>query len=416
MKASIQQFQETAARFAGLRAEVEQIVSTLNPVEMVTPTNLAEAKSQWLEQAENGIFTNPTFTYNAQLLTTITQTADSLLSIDERISTAKTYSLADEFYLSYLEQVISDAILTVLMAKSILAQNDLFLASFTLVKYGRPSASLVRHAKTLANTGHTTRVTQTELPATDYQRLLDVKLGADFIAEMFTWTMEQYAKKFPAAQVWPVKILDDCSAIDVRDKSSFGYPIIAIPSTRVVNGIKLAELIGHETECHWRNSQNAALLGLPKTDNETIYEGLAKQKDCRFNLHFGTEVSTPLPYYIIAEQAALDGHSFAEVARHLVGFYGLSPKRAWGFTYRTFRGISNCENPVGYAFTKDRAYLEGFYYIDQLPNQEILSFGTLDPSSLEALEEIMSPSDIRRHAVLDLNLQPMALQEILRRL
>lgn len=418
MKSTITNLSIAAKRFTKLREEVEKLTSTINPIEIVTPINLQEVKVDWIDKARHGLIINPMFYYDKARLEAIIQSEYSLRTLLEKLKEAGASNPTEEFYLGYLEEAAYDAILTTKMAHAMLNQNHSDLAGVVLEKYGKADPTIMQYADKLARTGFTKK-TAIE-PNDDLRKLREAKLDATFIAELFTWAMEQYETFSRSATIWPVEILDNCSAIDVRDKNSCSYPLVAIPKTREVNGIKLAELIGHEIECHWRNSQNARLLNLPKLDDETVYEGIAKMKDYRFNARYGTEVSTPIPYYILAQQHAHDGASFAETASYLMEEYDLKPEKAWIYTYRTFRGTGDTGNSTHYAFTKDRAYLEGFLYVQQADAnpqfRSFLNFGTLSKNQLEKLSTILSQKEADEQALPDLDIQSKSIQQILNRI
>ncbi len=399
-------------KYRGVKEEVEKITSTINPVEMITPRDVQKIKTEWIKKAKKGVFINPVFSYNEEYLLTILHAKDNLKVLSGKIN-KPSVNPAETFYLAYLKSVINDAMLSVEMAQAILNQDHANLAKTVLKKYGEADINLVQYAEYLARNGFTKK-TGIEL-SSGLQQLCEVKLNASFIAEIFTWAMERYEHFSPQAKAWPVKIQNDCSAIDVRDKSSYGYPVIVIPQSREVNGIKLAELLGHEIECHWRNSQNASILGLSKLDDETVYEGVAKLKDYRFNERYSTEVSMPIPYYVIAQQFARAGGSFAETASYLTDEYKLTPLKSWIYTYRTFRGSSDMSNSAQYAFTKDRAYLEGFLYAQHTDN-ELLNFGTLSKKQLANLSEVLSIEEIKAHTIPDLGIQEEAIKEIIKRI
>lgn len=357
------------------------------------------------------------FYYDEARLSTIVQKEYGSRVLLENLKNSRADNPAEAFYLDFFEDAIQGAVLTIKMAKAMQNHNHYDLAQVVSEKYGSADDGLVQYAEGLARNGFV-RKTGVEL-SEDLQKLREAKLDASIIAGLFTWAMEQYREFSHDVAIWPVEILTDCSAIDVRDKSSRGYPLIAIPKTREVDGLKLAELIGHEIECHWRNSQNASLLGLPKLDDETVYEGIAKVKDYRFNERYAEEVSAPIPYYILAQQFARAGGSFAETANYLVESYGITPGKSWIYTYRTFRGASDMNNSACYALTKDRAYLEGFLYVQQADadpeRRSFLSFGTLSKKQLEKLSSVLSYEEAEEHALPDLDIQSRAIQQILAR-
>lgn len=414
----LEELRAVAKHFMGLKNEVEKITSSINPVEIVTPVNYQEVRQKWIEKANKGFFINPVFRYDEAYLKSAVQTEYDLKALLEKLKKTNASSCAENFYLGCLEDVVYDTILTVEMAQMMLKRDHYGLAQVVLKKYGEADASLVQFAKSLARNGF---VKETGIKLNDdLKKLRETQFDATSIAEFFSLAMERYQEFSQEASVWPVEILDNCSAIDVRDKNSRNCPSVVIPKTRRVNGIKLAELIGHEIECHWRHSQNARLIGLPKFDDETIYEGVAKMKDYRFNERYNAKVSMPIPYYVLAQQYAYSGTSFAETANYLTEQYDLSPEKTWTYTYRTFRGTSDTSNSACYAFTKDRAYLEGFLYVQRTnvvpESKAFLNFGTLSKKQLEKLSKILNYEEAEEKTLPDLDFQKESIRLILNRI
>ena len=410
---TIQDFKEATAKYAEIKNRIQLVISTINPVEMVTP-NLEEVKETWIENAKNGVFLNPKFHYNYTLLIREAQKIPMLeLLKSDLAEIPPTANPAEVFVYHHLMSVVDDTLYTLKAAEAMVRGDDTTTARYFLAKYGQPDIHTYWMAMNIAGHGVKTKHQKsTKISPESIKLLEDTVLDAQFIKEMFIWAMEQYDTP------WPVEILSDCSAIDVRDRNSLGSPMIAIPADRRVSGLKLIELIGHEIESHWLGSKNAEKIGTLKVDSELIYEGAAKLKDYQFGASFLGEATMPQPYYIIAERQALLGYSFAEVGKNLIELYGISAKRAWGFTYRTFRGITDATNKSGYAFTKDRAYLEGFIIAQQIQdkNPALLSFNTLKSKDLAALEAIIDPADLATMALKDKKIQEESAREILRRI
>lgn len=410
----LSEIQSAVSRYANIRENIRSAISTINPVELVTPVNLTEAKKNWIENAKKGAFLNPSFVYDQELLRREAQKLPMLRSLKSSLDKFTPVTEATMFVHDQLAEVVSDAICSAELASAIAFGYDEMAASRVITKYGRPSQDVYQLALDLAEHGFAERYRKSvKLSPKDTELLQTTQLDAQFIKEMFIWAMKQYG------QPWPVEILDDCNAIDVRDKSSFGHPIIAIPATRAVNGFKLVELIGHEIEAHWLGSQNAELIGALKVDSELIYEGVAKFKDYQFGAQFLGEATMPSPYYVIAEREALAGRSFAEVGKTMVEYLNGDVARAWTFTCRTFRGITNTTNRAGYAFTKDRAYLEGFLQVRQMVkngDEALLNFSTLSPSSLQRLSELIDCKNLSSQVLQDKHIQETALREILHRI
>ena len=66
---TIEKLLDAAQKYDTVRRKVLKVISTINPVEMVTPLNFTEAKNDWISKAESGFFENPNFIYDPVLLT-----------------------------------------------------------------------------------------------------------------------------------------------------------------------------------------------------------------------------------------------------------------------------------------------------------------------------------------------------------
>ena len=413
--------------FKSIRERIKTAIATLNPVEVVTPLNLKTAKSNWIKEAKNGVFTNPHFEYNLELLEETISHRDRLEELELELNTLRPDLLdtAASFVWDQLHFALLDGIGTTYLAEAIKNGNDNDAAEAVAKKYGLPEQMNVARAleTALQNCAEDTldhEIVNLRIPLSEDARnlLLDRELNAEQIGEMFNWAMNQYF-----ADPWPIEILENCGSIDVRDKSSFGHPIIAIPDTRKVTAMKLAELIGHEIESHWRGSINAEKIGALKCDDELVYEGIAVLKDKCFNRKYNATFSLSSCYYILAMQEALHSHSFSETAKLIYGYLPDSTKnreaKTWTYTYRVYRGITDTKNPHGYAFTKDRAYFEGWFFARDLDTKglrDYLSFSTLNQESFKRFMEIVDLEDVKKNAILDLNIQERSLDKMLKNL
>lgn len=410
---TIEKLLDAAQKYDTVRRKVLKVISTINPVEMVTPLNFTEAKNDWISKAESGFFENPNFIYDPVLLNNIIKKADAIERMKEKIAEITPLNEYEGFLRRHYSRALGDALKSVDMAKAILAQNDGVLRKQAISKYGKPvaikyAADMVKREFKYSYSGE-----EPAFPKEQIQILNNITLDANFIREIFLWSMKQYE-----IEPWPVTILKDCTAIDVRDKNSSGRPIIAIPASRKMNGTKLAELVGHEIECHWRNSINDMFIGCLKTDDEVVYEGVAKIKDMAFQAKITGAFALPSPYYILAEDMALNGLSFAKVGRVIFDKTN-DLRKAWIFTYRTFRGIADTNNVARYAFTKDRVYLDGMIYVQELNRAGLsnyLNFGALSIADLKELIDLIDKESIMKFALKDRHIQNNVPVEIISRL
>ena len=400
-KTTIGKLNTAAKKYGKIREEIRTAIATLNPVEVVTPVNVKEEKEAWLAKAKSGVFTNPHFEYNQQLLDETIALRPQLIELLDRLKALpKTDDVAEQFVLEQLEFALRDGIGTTYLAESISEGKDSDSADAVVKKYGLPTEINAEDALEIAKNNDAKNkfehsvIQSHPYPKASLEVMTTKELEAKEIKDMFLWTMKDYP-----ANSWPVIIDDTATSIDVRDKSSYGQPVIVIPTKRKVTGMKLAELIGHEIESHWRSSVNAEKIGALKCDDELVYEGLAVYKDKLFNRKYLETFDLNNAYYVVSISEAIKGKSFEEVSKVIFDLLG----------------ITNTENPEGYAFTKDRAYFEGWRYAKSLEEQgkyDYLSFSTLNQTSFEHFMEIVDIEDVKAHAVLDLHLQESCLEKI----
>ena len=423
---TIADFKKAKENFSQLIQRASKAVSTLNPVEVVTPINVTEEKKKWIDKVRKGYFVNPRFRYNRHLLEKVVSRHRMLYSIFSELDSVMPDGEAESYILDQLKKVVRDGIDTTILANSILYESDDVSMEVILRKYGLPDEENVHLANNyilsnlVRNEFEQRVVSEISMHSKAEIDFLEKKtFNAEGIKEMFDWAMLQYSMR------WPIVITSDYKSIDVRDKSSVGHPVIVIPAGRKVSGLKLAELIGHEIDCHWRSSLNAFSIGLLKSDDELVYEGQAVIKDKKFNRDYRGSSNLDHAYYMAAMNEAMQSKCFARVGGTI---YDLLPQslgekraeKAWHYTYRVFRGITNSENANGYAFTKDRAYFEGYRLVKKMSGElaerdelDYLNFSTLDRSALEKMMNIISVDDIRNYTIPDKNVQEAFLRHIL---
>lgn len=412
-----------ARKFDFLRDQIKFAISTLNPVEIVTPVNVTEEKKKWIAAAKKGIFSNPRFKYDSELLNKAIASRPLLDALMEELLKHEPDrdNIAEYFVWEQLYFALNDGIGTTYLAEAIRDGKDADAADVIVNKYGFPSERNIGLALNVILDNHSKNELEHKVErnfafdSSNEYKLMTEELDAEKIKQMFEWTMSRYI-----AKSWPVIIDDSCTSIDVRDKSQYGEPVVVIPTNRKVTGIKLAELIGHEIECHWRSSVNADLIGALKCDDELIYEGLAALKDKAFNREFCGSFNLNSAYYIAAINEAVHGNSFSDTAKVIYNYLPDSVEnkaaKTWLYTYRVFRGITDTENHAGYAFSKDRAYFEGWLFAKMLEIHDqtsYLSFSTLNQTSFEKFMKIIDIEDVEASALLDLNIQEQAVTELM---
>lgn len=386
-------------------SELSEIAGRINAVELVTATNQAQARDQWLDLARQGKFTNPELRYNRDLLRQVSGYGDELVvkhktrlleAIDALPKNAIGAALG-----SLAKSRLNDLIAASDLANLIL-EGDAFAATNRVTTiYGMPNKALVRQAQReieKRNRGIIPHSNKTILTDDDRQRLQDLKLDAWAVREIFTWAAEQYG----FAETRPVFISDLATSVDVRDTSSEGA-VVLIPADYNTTGLKVIPLTIHEVGCHWRDSENMKELlpnlgaGNLKPMDELLYEGHAVDRGYQSTLLLdGFVRPTRQLYYPIAiDLAYREGKMFGETAKELFDIVRSDAEPieqtlfdAWFTTYRVYRGSPCLSERNGYAYTKDRAYYGGRILAQELRQaglDYILDYGTLRISDLEVL-------------------------------
>lgn len=374
-----------------LRCMAAKMNERMNVIEVIEPINKDQEKAKWLQAAKDGKFTNPNLQYNQDKLREIASFATEISELRAKTVSTDAFYLRDSFEKKMLLKVLDDMFLTARIAKSILEGEDELTKMYVSKKYDFSLLSYDKNAD-LSSEAVPEKPKNFSSQKSTY--------GAEDIASAFQFAQELYGFK------WPIVVSDTAVAIDVRDKSNDGQCIV-VPSSRKTNADKLLRLIGHEIESHIRSSMNGAELfgygglGL-KTDNEVLYEGLAMLSDCDFDLWSKGCYAGPLIWYLEAIEFALAKHSFAETAEIIfrkrdANHEKNALEKAFNTTLRVYRGITNCENPSGYAFMKDAGYFIGYSVAKQLRELEygwLLELGSFDPSQLLLIAKTfrLSPS------------------------
>ncbi len=371
----------------------------LNPVELITPVNQAHEKELWMTTEEGGPFINPQFQYDEFNLSQAAAKGEIVrIAADALRSACYPESPMDDAILEILNHRVHDALCAANMAASILLGSNSG-GEYAQQIYGRPDKLQVLNCYRAATSTSDSKDDSSCFSEEKRHELLARSYDAFGIQREFQRIADIYGFRN-----WDIIIDNSASAIDVRNKTSYGNPQVVIPKSRKVNGLKLAELIGHELECHLRDSINAEALFaehlastplepliplLAKSDDELFYEGHAKLSDVAVN---GESVS-PHPYYVIAIDAALRNQSFADIGeliyklrRNADQSHQTALNGAWTAAYRAMRGAVDTHG--GYAYTKDSAYWFGYETATHIAQSApyLLDFATLTLDELRLLE------------------------------
>lgn len=383
--------------------ELLQIAGRINPVEIVTPSNVGEAKKSWVESVKDfQLFIDPYFVYDRKKLLDVLSHGNKLQAIRNNFtSSIEPENEVDQVVYDLLIKRIDQAIVTTEIAAGIYVCDDLRVSELCESIYGTPSPEQIRCCYDIA-VGKESGSTALSRFSDDEQKKLEaMTFDARQIADWFEEALEYYC-----IGGWAIDTGSEYTSIDVRTKNLSGRPVICIPEDRVVNGLKLLELIGHEIESHLRSAENAhalfnKLLGgksplahlsvvLAKSDNELLDEGQAKLSDVSIN---GT-AAIPAPYYTIAIDLAHRENSFKEVAEQIFWLQvdkgatiEKAAKSSWTTTYRVFRGTTTPSAKNGYAFTKDYIYFAGYNTAKEI-DPKYLQYASLDTEEIKRLSAL----------------------------
>lgn len=398
--------------------KLQDMSNKLNPVELYTPEKdiRDKEKATFIEAFERGDIYQPQFSYkNAEDIDYEGQQR-KLYDIISDIHRYEPQNEAERLARIALNANAKDTMATLQLAEGIQKKDERLIKTAMHQKYPAVDAWLLDIAQKEYEKrarGERDVVTPGDLSADEQEYLMKKRLNAEDIAEAFIWALKQYNMYRENDQDGPgfrVRIDQQATAIDVRDKSSEG-PIIVIPSHRNDNAAKILSLISHEIEGHARQAMNGKrLFDLGRSDEETLYEGLAMRlEDAFMSKHFGNR-SMPSPYYVLAIQKADTGGSFYDVFQDCLERelhvalqipvneplpskdtinpekYNKAMTNAWSTAYRVMCGHTDMSNPAGYAMRKDAAYLRGYFMDQQLRDQHLSHLNEANIISLDGLQ------------------------------
>jgi hypothetical protein len=384
-------------------------------IKVITANNANACKKTFVEAYRSGRAEAPVFIYDEDLLKKMLSGYGPMVRILDAILKLRPEGDEQILLRSLFQTTVMDKLHTCGMAKGILDGDDQYTLYHMEKKYGRITDDVVDAAreeyealKAGKVNGGAPRVFTPEEEAA----LKDLSFDADALSSVFYQTLDEYG-----FNDWTSTVSGNVTAVNVREREFD----VAIPATRIVNGIKAYELTGHEVESHVRMSMNGQFLlrglggGAFKDESEILYEGLALVSDVGWALKFGDTTKAPIPYYVLAEDLAMMGKNFLEIYEEIFQLRvdaGASTKdkkdgspapvfnNAWTNAYRVMRGSthSTAKNDLGFCQPKDRAYLEGYRIARELVEAgygHLLDVGVVRPSSLvEIAQFVVSPNDI----------------------
>ena len=352
---------------------------------VISPANHVEAKKTWLEQAEKGHFTNPTFIYNSDLQQAKAVLGEWSIIANDWEEEIQPKTKAEHLLYSLASDYVERQRLIRLIATAIAIGDDSMTNSLMSKYYGRANPDLINLAYKIADGAATVEYAYLGyLPQKLSKKQAEASkknmYAAADIKHMFDAVLEDYRLQ----DTWKVIIDDEHSAICVSSLTNEGDSRIFIPRTRQVNEIKCIQLAGHEIENHVRHNENCIDLLVRNFDiprdiaaklvsdrDGKITEGFAKMSDAVIGKRcFGTIEGVPEPWYIIMADLAAKGESFAQITEHVHEEWDVNLEECWTKCIRIFRGCHDTSNPHGFSRQADRSYLEGYIQAIRLNEEE----------------------------------------------
>lgn len=420
-------------------AEIRAISGRWNPVELYTadPTRREQQKKLFLEKFAAGEDYQPEFIYPAAEAFPV---AENRAKLDALVKRMQSLAVDREDRVARLARVIvraklQDDLATCDLAEGIQRKDEALIGRAIRAKYQPIDPDLVARARVDAERRMRpeaeTPAGKALLTPEEQDWLRRKKFTASEIKAAFEWALAKFQRPEtvpPGGEYGFAVVVDEhASSIDVRDKSAEG-PRIVIPSAKTVDGRYLLNLLVHEIGAHARQSLNGMALfhvggGAFKIDDETAYEGLAMRNEhAYYTEFFGKPEDDALSQYVLAANAAEQGHSFSEIFREQLELrlrwllkidpsvqvphsswidakvYTEAQDAAWFTTYRVMRGHVDTSNPKGFAMTKDLAYFRGIVLDDQLVESglgHLNEAAIFKQGGLKALAEfVLEPEDL----------------------
>lgn len=373
---------------------------------VISPANHVEAKKTWLEQAEKGHFTNPTFIYHTALSEAKVSLGEWSIIANDWEEEIQPKTKAEHLLHLLASDYIERQRLVRLIATSIAIGDDSMTNSLMSKYYGHTNPDLIELAYKIANGTATVKYEYLDfLP----QRLSDEQAEASqknmYAATDIKHTFDAVLEDYHLQNNWKVVIDDEHSAIRVSSLTNEGDSCIFIPRTRQVNEIKCIQLAGHEIENHVRHNENCINLltknfDIPRdiaaklvSDRDgKITEGFAKMSDAIIGKRcLGTTAGAPEPWYIIMADLAAKGESFAQATEHVHEKWGVSLEECWTKAIRIFRGCHDTSNPHSFSRQADRCYLEGYIQAIRLSEEEspLFDFAKFDQELMAKITDLI---------------------------
>lgn len=428
---------ELPPHFPEITRELRELTGSWNPVEIYTadPESITREKAAFFEATDRGETYHPSFSYSQAEKMNLEGVYERLL---EMLAAVKETEIPKENRIARVSRAaliakIRDDMATCELVHGIQTRDEAHIKRAINEKYQPLDDGLLSVAYQVYERETSPKEADSTpeglLSEDEKEYLTTTMFDAQAIAQAFTWALEDMGIHAGDGTQAGFKVVIDpkSTSIDVRDKSVEG-PTIFVPTTRVVTGKYLLNLLVHEIGSHARQSMNGQRLfevggGPLKIDDETLYEGLAMRAERNLSTElFGESSSVATALYTLAIEIASRGGSFSDVYRriHEVVLHqelkihptadlppdGEIPDKVrekarsegWRVAYRVMRGHTDMSNPEGYAMTKDLAYLRGQEIdreLEEVGLGHLNEAAVLDGAGLRLVQEFnLTPADL----------------------
>lgn len=357
--------------------EMAQIRSTINTIELITPTNYPAEKQRWLDGGRK--FFNPQFTYDTEAIKDAIRRIDSLAPLEDVFRGNASYYEFFQYYARFAGEALQKRyeeltnlkifLQTLIDPANIMPGDHYHNPLYHL--YGDITPEDVKFANLLIEykpqEAYSHQFVEGDISADywgithrksffdgalrgfkgmfskeDKAKLRAMELDAEGIAKYFQLVLDymrknaQYGaamtREEKEAPTYYIEVSPKWTAISVNAFSESGKSVIGIPADRKINGLKLVELVSHELNSHYRSAMSTRAYFRNLLDpygnscpilplipmmshslDETLSEGLAKIGDIRVS----GEAGMPKPYQVLAIDFVQHGHNFKETMEYV---------------------------------------------------------------------------------------------------
>lgn len=367
----------------------KKVSSEIDFLEVITPDRLringeeqilSDAKKIWTDAAKEGEYLDVSFVYDQERLLKYNQKKDALeelkSTINDKLRTER--DSVSHFQLVNYLTVVTNQLRAIEVANQLaqsqsavitetgLDQINRFNESYLRMIFGSPDESIVKMVSDVTPERLKPHRHKTKIPAETRKKLEETKVSSEKLAEMFKDVMRHYSDVIGHDVSFKVVIDNKATACCVYPRYSDGEPRITVPGNKEYTLQRAIELVAHEICVHWFDHVIGAEFMLLKEGDDTMAEGHALANESMIHQKYSGEEYIPKPFYIYAMKLSNEGKSFAEIGKAIMEKYKTTAANAFTAAYRVLRGSVGEGNLSSFAFTKDRAYFEGYIFAESL--------------------------------------------------